>query len=102
MGALNMPLFVSMRRGTTLDEGLKERIRTRLKSAYSPRHVPDAIFPVEGIPYTISGKKMELPVKKLLMGVAPERAYKRATVRNPEALDFFLRFAQSPEKGCLS
>jgi len=85
-----MPLFVVMKEGNILDEEMKKKIKTRLRSQYSPRHVPDEIYAVAEIPYTISGKKMEAPVKKILMGTDPEKAASRDTMRNPDSLIHFL------------
>jgi acetoacetyl-CoA synthetase len=64
-------------------------IKKRLREQYSPRHVPDEIIEVPEIPYTISGKKMETPVKKILMGTSPDKAASRDTMRNPGSLDHF-------------
>ena len=92
-GEFFMPLFVVLKSGSALDEELKVRIRRLLRTKYSPRHVPDEIYAVPDIPYTISGKKMETPVKKILMGIDPEAAASRDTMRNPDALFFYVRFA---------
>ena len=59
----------------------------------SPRHVPDRIVAVAGVPRTLSGKKLEVPVKKILMGADPERAASRDSLANPAALDFFIELA---------
>ncbi|MBK8842947.1 MAG: AMP-binding protein [Saprospiraceae bacterium] len=68
-----MPLFVMLKEGIILDEELKKRIKSQLRSDYSPRHVPDEIIQVADIPYTLSGKKMETPIKKILMGRPVEK-----------------------------
>lgn len=86
-----MPLFVALKEGFQLDESLKKAIASQLRSDYSPRHVPDLILQVPDIPYTISGKKLELPVKKLLMGKALESAVNLGSVRNPAAFDIFIQ-----------
>jgi acetoacetyl-CoA synthetase len=57
--------------------------------------VPDKIYEVSGIPYTLTGKKMEVPVRKILMGVAPEKAANRDAVANPQALDYFIGYAKN-------
>ncbi|MFN8304270.1 MAG: acetoacetate--CoA ligase [Saprospiraceae bacterium] len=88
-----MPLFVVLNPGQTLDEALKNKIRHSLRTAYSPRHVPDDIIVAPDIPYTISGKKMETPVKKILLRRPLDKAYNRDSMRNPEAMDFFLGLA---------
>ncbi|MEO6410881.1 MAG: acetoacetate--CoA ligase, partial [Burkholderiaceae bacterium] len=71
-----MPLFVVLREGLVLDEALMRRMRDAIRTALSPRHVPNEIFQVAAIPRTLSGKKMELPVKKLLMGTPPEQVFR--------------------------
>ncbi len=90
-----MPLFVILEEGVSLTDALKKKITDALRSAYSPRHVPDEIIPVEEIPYTISGKKMEAPVKKILMGIAVEKAANLDSMRNPHSLAFFVSFGQN-------
>jgi acetoacetyl-CoA synthetase len=71
-----------------LTEDVIEHIRARIRRDYSPRHVPDTILQVRAIPYTLTGKKMEVPVRRILMGVPPEKAANRAATANVEALDF--------------
>jgi acetoacetyl-CoA synthetase len=93
-GKFFMPLFVKLKSGQQLDDPLRERIRATLRREYSPRHVPDKIYQVESIPFTLTGKKMEVPVRKILMGVAPEKAANRDAVANPQALDYFIAYAQ--------
>ncbi|WP_428658795.1 acetoacetate--CoA ligase [Runella sp.] len=92
-GKYFMPLFVVLSKGHELTDELKKKISLQLRSQYSPRHVPDAIYELPEVPYTISGKKMEAPVKKILMGTDPAKAASRDTMRNPKALDFFVQFA---------
>jgi acetoacetyl-CoA synthetase len=89
-GRYYMPLFVVMKPGKVLDDEVRDAIRKSLRERFSPRHVPDEILEVKDIPYTICGKKMEAPVKKILMGIAPAKAASRDTMRNPDALDQFL------------
>ncbi|MCC7412289.1 MAG: acetoacetate--CoA ligase [Gammaproteobacteria bacterium] len=91
-GRFFMPLFVALAPGVQLDAGLEARIRNRLREDYSPRHVPDAIYQVEAIPYTLTGKKMEVPVRRVLMGTAPEQAFSRDAMANPAAGEWFVRF----------
>jgi acetoacetyl-CoA synthetase len=83
-------LFVVLREGTRLDEELVGRIRKRLREDCSPRHVPDAVEQIAEVPRTLSGKTLEVPVKRILMGVAPERAASRDALANPAALDWFV------------
>jgi acetoacetyl-CoA synthetase len=89
-----MPLFVMLNENQILDANLKQKINQTLKNEYSPRHVPDDIIEVPDIPYTISGKKMEAPVKKILLGFPVEKAANVGSMRNPEALAFFMEFAK--------
>ncbi len=93
-----MPLFVVCSEGVDLNEGLKQKINLALKKAYSPRHVPDEIIEVSDIPYTISGKKQETPVKKILMGISLQKAINIGSVRNPASVPFFVEFAKRFEK----
>jgi acetoacetyl-CoA synthetase len=83
-------LFVVLANGTELTDALKSTIKQALRLQYSPRHVPDTIEQVKDIPYTISGKKMEAPVKKILMGMRPDKAANPDTMRNPESLQGFI------------
>ena len=88
-----MPLFVVLRDGAGLDDELVKRIRTRVREDCSPRHVPDEVVAVEQVPRTLSGKVLELPVKRILMGTPPEQAASRDSLANSEALDFFVSWA---------
>jgi acetoacetyl-CoA synthetase len=94
-GRFFMPLFVKLRTGFELDEALIERIRAQMRKDYSPRHVPDRIFPVGRIPYTLTGKKMEVPVRRILMGAAPEKAANRSAMADAGALDYFIEYART-------
>jgi acetoacetyl-CoA synthetase len=89
-----MPLFVVLREGVILDDALKERIRGRIRQDISPRHVPDEIFAIEQIPRTLSGKKVEVPIRKILMGHPLEQAANLDAMRNPESIQFFVDLAQ--------
>lgn len=86
-------LFVVLRDGLTLADELAARITDRLRTEISPRHVPDAIVPIPAVPYTLSGKKMEVPIRKILLGLDADAAARRGAMRNPEALDFFIQYA---------
>ena len=90
-----MPLFIKLKFGFELTEDLKTTINKLLKTNYSPRHVPDAIFEVPDIPYTISGKKMEAPIKKILLKMPLETSINKDAMRNPEALLYFIEFAKT-------
>jgi acetoacetyl-CoA synthetase len=87
-----MPLFVVLNAGFSLDATLTNKVKSVLRSSYSPRHVPDAIIEAPDIPYTISGKKMETPVKKVLQKKPLDKAYNRDSMRNPESMEFFIHF----------
>lgn len=88
-GSEFMPLFVVLQPGTDLTDELQNRLRQRIRAEYSPRHVPDAILAAPDVPYTLSGKKLEMPVKKLLLGKPLEAVVNPGSVRNPAALDWF-------------
>ena len=90
-----MPLFVMLAENEALDENLVATIKKTLRSTYSPRHVPDEILEVADIPYTISGKKMETPVKKVLQRKPLDKAYNPDSMRNPEAMNYFIQLAES-------
>jgi acetoacetyl-CoA synthetase len=89
-----MALFVVLRAGVVLDETLTKRLKTEVRQALSPRHVPDAVYQVPAVPRTLSGKKMELPVKKLLMGAAPDAVMKRDAMANADCVDWYLALAR--------
>ena len=72
-------------------------IRTRLRLEASPRHVPDDIHAVASIPYTLTGKKMEVPIRRILMGARPDTAASRDAMSNPESLAWFDEFSARPE-----
>ena len=88
-----MPLFVVLRDGRTLDDALVRRMKDAIKSALSARHVPNDIFQVEAIPRTLSGKKMELPVKKLLMGTPADQVFKLDAMTHASCVPWFVDFA---------
>ena len=89
-----MPLFVTLRPGVALDSALIERLNHAIKTAVSPRFVPNAVFQVPDIPRTLSGKKQELPIKKLLLGQPLEKVVNKDAMANPACLDWFVDFAQ--------
>ena len=91
-GGFFMPLFVKLSSGATL-EGCAEKIRDTLRREYSSRHVPDRIIAVPAIPMTLTGKKMEVPVRRILLGTAPEKAANLSAMADPRALDFFIAYA---------
>jgi acetoacetyl-CoA synthetase len=93
-GDFFIPLFVRLRGGLRLDARIAENIRTRLRTDCSPRHVPDQIYQIDTVPYTRTGKKMEVPVKRILMGVPAAKAADGSSLAQPGALDYFVRFAK--------
>jgi acetoacetyl-CoA synthetase len=88
-----MPLFVVLREGAELDEDLVKAIRARIREDCSPRHVPNEIFAIAEVPRTLSGKLLEVPVKKILAGTPAEQAAARDSLANPQALDYFVKLA---------
>jgi acetoacetyl-CoA synthetase len=89
-----MPLFVVLREGLVLDDALREKIHAAIRTALSPRFVPNATFQVAEIPRTLSGKKQELPIKKLLLGQPLEKVVNRDAMANPGCLAWYEVFAQ--------
>jgi len=89
-GGFSMPLFVSLNNEAKLNDTLVKKIKNVIKSKYSPRHIPDDFYEVTDIPYTISGKKMETPFKKIFKGEDPEKAIKVDSMRNPNLLSEYL------------
>ena len=89
-----MPLFVVLRPGTTLDDALKAKLNNAIKVALSPRFIPNEIFQVAEIPRTLSGKKQELPIKKLMLGQPLEKVVNKDAMANPGCLDWYVSLAQ--------
>ena len=89
-----MPLFVKLPEGKVLDDSLKQKICQKLRTDYTPRHIPDEIYQVEEIPYTLTGKKMEVPIRKILMGKDVAKAANRDAMSNPGSLDYFITFQE--------
>ncbi|MCF6361313.1 MAG: acetoacetate--CoA ligase [Cyclobacteriaceae bacterium] len=87
-----MPLFVVLKKEAELTDDIIKTIKTTIRKAYTPRHVPDSIIQITEVPYTISGKKMETPIKKILQGQPPEKVISTDAMRNPSALEFFVKF----------
>jgi len=88
-----MPLFVVLREGEELSEGLAAEIKRRVREACSPRHVPDEVFAISEVPRTLSGKVLEVPVKRILAGTPVEQAASRDSLANPGALDPFVELS---------
>ncbi|MEU6356143.1 acetoacetate--CoA ligase [Streptomyces sp. NPDC047072] len=98
-GGYWMPLFVVPAAGVELDDALRDRIRDAIRTNASPRHVPDEILEVPGIPHTRTGKKLEVPVKRLLQGAPVEQVVNPATVDSPELIDYFAGLGAERRKG---
>ena len=96
-GGFFMPLFVTLAEGAVLDDALRGTIAGRLRSEYTARHVPDKIIVVPAIPATLTGKKMEVPVRKILLGARPDDAANRNAMANPQALDAFAEYARTQQ-----
>ncbi len=94
-GAFFMPLFVTLTEGAVVDDALRGKIADRLRTQYTARHVPDQIIAVPAIPATLTGKKMEVPVRKILLGARPDDAANRDAMANPQALDAFAEYART-------
>ena len=89
-----MPLFVVLKDDATLDDALAAEIRRRIRDDCSPRHVPNEIRQIQAVPRTLSGKVLEVPVKRILTGTPAEQAASRESLANPEALDYFVALAE--------
>jgi acetoacetyl-CoA synthetase len=96
-GGFFMPLFVTLAEGAVLDDALRGKIAARLRTQYTARHVPDTIIAVPAIPVTLTGKKMEVPVRKILLGARPDAAANRNAMANPQALDAFTEYARTQQ-----
>ncbi|VVQ15551.1 acetoacetate--CoA ligase [Pseudomonas fluorescens] len=88
-----MPLFIVLGEGARLDDALHKKIMASIRGALTPRHVPNDIFVVPAIPRTLSGKKLELPIKKLLLGHALDKVVNKDSMANPDSLGWYLAFA---------
>jgi acetoacetyl-CoA synthetase len=89
-----MPLFVVLEEGAELDDDLVDRIKKSVRENASPRHMPDEVFSVPDVPRTLNGKKLEVPVKKILSGTPPEEAASKDSLSTPNALDAFAELAE--------
>ncbi|MFF9854219.1 acetoacetate--CoA ligase [Streptomyces litmocidini] len=97
-GGYWMPLFVVLAEGATLDDTLRETIRRAIRTGASPRHIPDEIHQVPGIPHTRTGKKLEVPVKRLLQGDPAEQVVNPGAVDNPELIAFYARLGAERQR----
>src|SRR5436305_1177566 len=92
-GKYYLPLFVVLRENVELDEALKARIKDKLRRNISPHHVPDEVLAIPEVPRTLSGKKTEVPVKKLFMGIPVEKAVSKDALSNSQSIEYFIEFA---------
>jgi acetoacetyl-CoA synthetase len=97
-GQYLMPLFVVLKEGIELDDTLKKSINDKIRTALSPRHVPDEIYAIREVPRTLNAKKLEVPAKKILSGIPVEKAVNIDSMGNPEAIDYFVRLAHELNK----
>ncbi|MGW3245608.1 acetoacetate--CoA ligase [Streptomyces sp. NPDC001070] len=94
-GGYWMPLFVQLSEGAVLDDALRDKVKRTIRERLSPRHVPDEIIPVPGIPHTLTGKRIEVPVKKLLQGTPLDKAVNPGSVDNVDLLTFYAELART-------
>jgi acetoacetyl-CoA synthetase len=92
-GDYRMPLFVVLEEGRRLDDALKMNIVKKIREALSPRHVPDEIIAIDEVPITLNGKKLEVPVKRVLSGTPLKEAVNVDSMGNPRAMDYFVKLA---------
>jgi len=96
-GQFFMPMFLQLAEGVELTEELQKKITSELRSNCSPRHVPDKYYVINEVPYTLTGKKLEVPVRKLLLGWPLEKAASRDSMKNPDAVEFFLNYVATTD-----
>jgi acetoacetyl-CoA synthetase len=94
-GGYWMPLFVHLAPGATLDEDLLARIKSTIRAELSPRHVPDEVIEVPGVPHTLTGKRIEVPVKRLLQGTSLDKAVNPGSVDDIDLLRYYERLART-------
>jgi acetoacetyl-CoA synthetase len=99
-GKYFMPLFVVTNEGIDLDDELKKKINRKIRTTLSPRHVPDDIFAISDVPRTLNAKKLEVPVRKILAGIAVEKAVNVDSMSNPKSIDYFVKLAKALSSGC--
>ena len=90
-----MPLFVVLRQGLSLNDAIKASLNNAIKTALSPRFIPNEIFQVAEIPRTLSGKKQELPIKKLMLGQPLEKVVNQEAMANPDCLAWYVALAKA-------
>lgn len=87
-----MPLFVVLQENSILTDEVRNSIIQAIRMYCSPRHVPNGIFSVEDLPKTLNGKKLEVPIKKILMGIPVEKAVNKGSLANPDSIKYFVEF----------
>jgi acetoacetyl-CoA synthetase len=92
-----MPLFVVLQPGLTLDDGITDKINAAIREGVSARFLPNEIIQIQEVPRTMSGKKLEVPVKKLLLGGDPAKVVNRDSMANPDSFDRFIAYAAARE-----
>jgi acetoacetyl-CoA synthetase len=93
-GNYHMPLFVVLNEGVALNDALKSNIKQKIRAALSPRHVPDDILAIDEVPHTLNGKKLEVPVKKVLMGMPVKTSVNLDSMSNPKSMDYFIELGK--------
>jgi acetoacetyl-CoA synthetase len=94
-GGYWMPLFVDLADDVVLDDELRARIVAAIRTSASPRHVPDDVIAVPGIPRTMTGKRLEIPIKRILLGAKPADVVSRSSVDRPDLLDVFAEHSRT-------
>jgi len=93
-GQYYMPLFVQLKEGLSLNDEIIQKIKASLIENFTRRHVPDEVFQVDDIPFTMTGKKLETPIKKILLGFDLEKSVNRDAMKNPQSIDYFIEFSK--------
>jgi acetoacetyl-CoA synthetase len=96
-GKFFMPMFLQLADGVELNGKLEAKINSELRENCSPRHIPDKYYAIGEVPYTLTGKKLEVPVRKMLLGWPLEKAASRDSMKNPAAIDFFLEYVATTD-----
>jgi len=91
-GGYWLPLFVALAPGVALDDALITRLKTIVRDQASPRHVPDEVIAVPAVPHTATGKKLEVPLKRIAQGTPVQRALTLGAVDNPDAVLWFVEY----------
>ena len=92
-------LFLVLGEGVQLDDALMAKLKARLRSALSPRHVPDEVYAVPEVPRTLNGKKVEVPVKRILLGESPDAVVTPSSLANPDSIQYFVDLSRKEVPG---